>query len=85
MLQDELGVTDDELARMSNGAESSSTGLTSSLLGKSRLGQSTRRFPLASSTLGKSTVESREGGLVMHNKAMKYEKVISVSPRRGLC
>ncbi|KAL7423797.1 nuclear pore complex subunit [Cryptotrichosporon argae] len=65
ILQDELGVTDDELARLS-GADG---------LGKSRLGASTRRFPMAQQA--KSSVEAREGGLVMHNKAMKYERVVS--------
>lgn len=79
VLQDELGVTDAELARLTTTNTTSSSGLASSSLGASRLGHSTRRFPMASSTLGKSSVESREGGLVMHNKAMRYEKVISVS------
>jgi nuclear pore complex protein Nup93 len=87
VLQEELGVTDDELARFSssvsastgNGASSSRLGasLGPSALGASRLGASTRRFPLAQSTLGKTSVESREGGLVMHNKAIKYEKVVN--------
>lgn len=76
VLQDELGVTDDELAKMTTG---SSKGMRESVLGKSRLGSGSdvRRFPLATSTLGKSTLEAREGGLVMHNKAIKYEKVVS--------
>lgn len=87
VLQDELGVTDDELARLSSGAGSSKDGaglLGVSALGASRLGASTRRFPLAQSSFGKSTVEAREGGLVMHNKAMKYEKVVSTLNQRRL-
>nr|XP_031861265.1 uncharacterized protein CI109_003235 [Kwoniella shandongensis]KAA5528337.1 hypothetical protein CI109_003235 [Kwoniella shandongensis] len=75
ILQDELGVTDDELAGIVGSAGSS--GLGSSNLGRSALGASTRRFPMAQSTLGKSTSnESREGGLVMHTKMVRYERVI---------
>jgi nuclear pore complex protein Nup93 len=81
-------VTDDELARLTsgaNGASSSSSSasrlgmssLGASALGASRLGTSVRRFPLAQSTLSKTSVESREGGLVMHNKRIKYEKVVN--------
>lgn len=76
VLQDELGVTDDELAKMTTG---SSRGMRESVLGKSRLGSGdVRRFPLATSTLGgKSSLVECEGGLVMHNKAIKYEKVVA--------
>lgn len=86
MLQDELGVTDDELARLSSGGAGPSRlgESTATALSKSRLGASTRRFPLAESMLGKSTVEAREGGLVMHNKAMQYEKVVSTLNQRRL-
>ncbi|EIW72690.1 hypothetical protein TREMEDRAFT_70789 [Tremella mesenterica DSM 1558] len=76
ILQEELGVTDDELARLS-GVNVSSPALGASSLGKSALGASTRRFPMAQSTYGKGSVESKEGGLVMHSKMMKYERVIS--------
>ncbi|KAK4687416.1 nuclear pore complex protein Nup93, partial [Tremellales sp. Uapishka_1] len=68
ILQDELGVTDDELSRLAGGGSSSE-----GVLGKSRLGASTRRFPMAQ---GASKSEGREGGLVMHSKMMKYERVI---------
>ncbi|KAL1407707.1 nuclear pore complex subunit [Vanrija albida] len=86
VLQDELGVTDDELARLSSGAAGPSRlgESTATALSKSRLGASTRRFPLAESMLGKSTVEAREGGLVMHNKAMQYEKVVSTLNQKRL-
>ncbi|WVQ97122.1 hypothetical protein IAU59_004232 [Kwoniella sp. CBS 9459] len=82
VLQDELGVTDDELAGLvgSNGA----SGLASSTLGRSALGGSTRRFPMAQSSLGKSTSESREGGLVMHTKMVRYERVIGELNQRRL-
>lgn len=81
ILQDELGVTDEELSRLSASVTGSS-GLGSSRLGKSSLGASTRRFPMALSGGAKGSVESREGGLVMHSKMMRYEQVVSVSLRR---
>lgn len=85
VLQDELGVTDDELARLTSGGGSSSNlAASSSALGRSRLSASTRRFPLAQSSLGKSSMGEREGGMVMHNKAMKYEKVVSTLNQRRL-
>lgn len=34
---------------------------------------------MAQSAAAKASAESREGGLVMHNKMIKYEQVISVS------
>jgi nuclear pore complex protein Nup93 len=40
------------------------------------------QFPMAQSTLGKSA-ESREGGLVMHTKMVRYEGVVSVRPACG--
>ncbi|WVQ85347.1 hypothetical protein IAT38_007512 [Cryptococcus sp. DSM 104549] len=79
ILQDELGVTDDELAGIVGAATAAAGpgGLGGSTLGKSALGASTRRFPMGQSTLGRSTAtESREGGLVMHNKMVRYEKVV---------
>ncbi|WVO19809.1 uncharacterized protein IAS62_001099 [Cryptococcus decagattii] len=77
VLQDELGVTDDELAGIVDAARLASSALGSSSLGRSALGASTRRFPMGQSTLGKSTTtESREGGLVMHTKMVRYERVI---------
>ncbi|KIS01485.1 nuclear pore complex protein Nup93 [Cryptococcus deuterogattii 2001/935-1] len=77
VLQDELGVTDDELAGIVDAARLASSALGSSSLGRSVLGASTRRFPMGQSTLGKSTTaESREGGLVMHTKMVRYERVI---------
>ncbi|BEJ15888.1 hypothetical protein CspHIS471_0504930 [Cutaneotrichosporon sp. HIS471] len=81
VLQDELGVTDDELARATSGAPSS---VGTSTLGRSRLSASTRRFPLAQSTLGKSTAGEREGGMAMHNKAIKYDKVVKMLNQRRL-
>lgn len=118
VLQDELGVTDDELARLAgslsgsgSGIAGGSGGLAGSTLGRSALGASTRRvstcvfsgsrasrerldpvvghvgvspyadpdqFPMAQSTMSKSA-EGRDGGLVMHTKMVKYERVISVS------
>ncbi|WVQ62366.1 uncharacterized protein L199_000506 [Kwoniella botswanensis] len=81
VLQDELGVTDEEIAGLvgsSNGA------LSGSILGKSALGASTRRFPMAQSQLGKSTSESREGGLVMHTKMVRYERIIGELNQRRL-
>ncbi|WWC58422.1 uncharacterized protein I303_100962 [Kwoniella dejecticola CBS 10117] len=81
VLQDELGVTDDEIAGL---VGSSSGGLAASALGKSALGASTRRFPMAQSQLGKSTSESREGGLVMHTKMVRYERVIGELNQRRL-
>jgi nuclear pore complex protein Nup93 len=81
VLQDELGVTDDELARLTSGAPSA---VGTSTLGRSRLGASTRRFPVAQSTLGKSTAGEREGGMVMHNKAIKYDKVVTTLNQRRL-
>ncbi|GFZ43143.1 hypothetical protein JCM24511_00862 [Saitozyma sp. JCM 24511] len=83
VLQDELGVTDDELARLAgslsgsgSGIAGGSGGLAGSTLGRSALGASTRRFPMAQSTMSKSA-EGRDGGLVMHTKMVKYERVIS--------
>ncbi|ADV21182.1 nucleoporin-interacting protein NIC96, putative [Cryptococcus gattii WM276] len=77
VLQDELGVTDDELAGIVDAARLASSALGSSSLGRSALGASTRRFPMGQSTLGKSTTaESREGGLVMHTKMVRYERAI---------
>ncbi|WWC66561.1 uncharacterized protein I206_100464 [Kwoniella pini CBS 10737] len=81
LLQDELGVTDDEIAGL---VGSSDGGLAASALGKSALGASTRRFPMAQSQLGKSTSESREGGLVMHTKMVRYERVIGDLNQRRL-
>nr|KIR87295.1 nuclear pore complex protein Nup93 [Cryptococcus tetragattii IND107] len=77
VLQDELGVTDDELAGIVDASRLASSALGSSSLGRSALGASARRFPMGQSTLGKSTTaESREGGLVMHTKMVRYERVI---------
>lgn len=77
VLQDELGVTDDELAGIVVASRLASSALGSSSLGRSALGASARRFPMGQSTLGKSTTaESREGGLVMHTKMVRYERVI---------
>ncbi|GMK55571.1 hypothetical protein CspeluHIS016_0206270 [Cutaneotrichosporon spelunceum] len=81
VLQDELGVTDDELTRATSG---SSSVVGSSTLGRSGLSASTRRFPLAKSTLGKSTAGEREGGMAMHNKAIKYDKVVTTLNQRRL-
>ncbi|WRT63978.1 uncharacterized protein IL334_000905 [Kwoniella shivajii] len=80
VLQDELGVTDEEIA----GITGSANGLTGSTLGRSALGASTRRFPMAQSQLGKSTSESKEGGLVMHTKMVRYERVIGDLNQRRL-
>ncbi|ODN84353.1 hypothetical protein L202_00321 [Cryptococcus amylolentus CBS 6039] len=81
VLQDELGVTDDELANIVDAARTASSTLGGSTLGRSTLGASTRRFPMSQSTLGKSTLgggaESREGGLVMHTKMVRYERVVA--------
>ncbi|WWC86091.1 uncharacterized protein L201_000962 [Kwoniella dendrophila CBS 6074] len=82
VLQDELGVTDEEIAGIVG--SSSNGGLSGSALGKSALGSSTRRFPMAQSQLGKSTSESREGGLVMHTKMVRYERVIGELNQRRL-
>lgn len=77
VLQDELGVTDDELAGIVDAARLAASTSGNSTLGRSALGASTRRFPMGQSTLGKSTTaESREGGLVMHTKMVRYERVI---------
>ncbi|ORX34270.1 Nup93/Nic96-domain-containing protein [Kockovaella imperatae] len=80
VLQEELGVTDDDLSKLT-----SSTGkgaLGSSVLGRSALGTSTRRFPMASSS--SKSAESRDGGLVMHTKMIRYERVISELNARRL-
>ncbi|CAD6583189.1 MAG: hypothetical protein TREMPRED_003480 [Tremellales sp. Tagirdzhanova-0007] len=61
ILQDELGVTDDELAKV---AGTSMSGL----------GKTTRRFPVAQSS---SKSSEKDGGLVMHTKMVRYERVIS--------
>lgn len=70
-------MTDDELAGIVDAARLAASTLGNSTLGRSALGASTRRFPMGQSTLGKSTIaESREGGLVMHTKMVRYERVI---------
>ncbi|WVR05746.1 hypothetical protein IAU60_002771 [Kwoniella sp. DSM 27419] len=81
VLQEELGVTDDELAGI---VGSNGSGLAGSTLGRSALGSSTRRFPMAQSSLGKSTSESKEGSLVMHTKMVRYERVIGELNQRRL-
>ncbi|ORY20676.1 Nup93/Nic96-domain-containing protein [Naematelia encephala] len=73
VLQEELGVTEEEVNR-GNDLSKLSTFLGDSVLGKSSLGASTRRFPLASSTF-KST-DAKEGGMAMHSKMMRYEQAV---------
>lgn len=80
VLQEELGVTDElDASRFAGEA---------SVLGRSNggdLGASTRKFPMAGSMSGKngsssSSSEGRDGGLVMHTKMVRYERVVGVSP-----
>nr|ODN86462.1 nuclear pore complex protein Nup93 [Cryptococcus depauperatus CBS 7841] len=77
ILQEELCVTDEELSSIADAARTAANGLSGSALGQSAFGSSVRRFPMAVSSLGKSTTEAREGGLVMHSKMVRYEKIIS--------
>lgn len=79
ILQDELGVTEEEVAKLA--ASASQAGLGSSSLRQSSLGQSTRRFPMSSSVYGsKVSTADREGGLAMHTKMLRYSRVVSVGP-----
>jgi nuclear pore complex protein Nup93 len=78
ILQDELGVTEEEVAQLA--ASASQAGLGASSLRQSSLGQSTRRFPMSSSVYGsKVSTADREGGLAMHTKMLRYSRVVSVS------
>ena len=77
ILQDELGVTEEEVAKLA--ASATQAGLGQSSLRQSSLGQSTRRFPMSSSVYGsKASSADREGGLAMHTKMLRYSRIVSV-------